>query len=1032
MVSLVLVLAIGLSCVLLPSTARADTPVTLFKSWAGNLNITGTAGTLRTNPDSINPCSVTNSGTMDLEGIPAGSTVVAAYLYWAGSGGGPGEAPADYNVDFNGYAVSADRTYTASYNAGGGDVLNFFGGVADVTSMIAGNGIYTFSGLSVQNTDINGVTYCSSQAVLSAFALVVVYSNPAESLHVVNLWEGLQTYRGGDIALSPTNFVVPNSNISGRHLVLTWEGDSGNSGGLNGYNENLTFCAPGPTCVGNPLTDAYNPLNNQFNSTVDVPPNGPFSGINTTWGVDLDMYDVSGYLHPGDSSAVVDYASGGDLVILANQTMSIANVAVADLAMSVSHSGNFTIGQNGVFTLGVTNNGPSDATGVTVTDTLPSGLSFVSAAGTGWSCSDAGQTVTCTQSGTIGSGSSGPPITLTTAVGSSVSSSVTDQASVSATTFDNVSSNNSASDTATVVGPNFSTSTKSWQDLNGGNQMPGDVLKYTITVKNTGTTATGVSVTDNIPANVGSFTVESIPTGATDQSTGAGTGANGNGYLHVTGITAPGGGSVSIVYEVTIDSNATAGTTINNSADISLSTGTSLTVSASPVTVTTSPPPAPSSGTKYLYLHDTASPSLSRQRPSVNANDYLTIPRGYNTQTWTLSPALAFGETISSSSGSFPVQLWLASNRNRNFNIPVTLSCGSTTVATRTLNNVYLRTSPQEVTFTLPLTSSYTCNGGQTWSLSVENAQGYGRRAHDIRVYPAPTTGNYSSVQLPSQTVVNVDSIDFVSDVAYPPGGTALTTISPGTHLRIRATVSDPFGAFDITSATLTLTSPTGTVIQVPNANWTQIYSNTPDDGHKYYEYAYTIPNTAASVGNWTASVTAVEGVETDANGNPLVTNTRDTTRHVEALPDLTVVKSVFTTQSDPVHGTNNPFAIPGNIMRYEVTVSNSGLGSPDAGSLDISDTIPGNTALIVSNPPVVFADGSPSSGVSFTYGGLSNTTDDVEFCAGSNCNYVPTVGANSTDPNVTRIKILPKGTMAADSGSGAPNFTVKFWVRIK
>lgn len=440
--------------------AFADTPVTLFRSFAGNINITGTAGTLRTRADG-NPgdaCLVTNSGSMTLSGVPMGSTIVAAYLYWIGSGGDPaGGAAADYNVTFNGTNVAADRTYTASFNPTG-TPFYFFSGVKDVTSMVTSNATYTFSNLTVQSADVaGGGTYCTNSVVLSAFALVVVYSNPSETLHVVNLWEGLQTYWGSAITLTPSNFIVPTpapvTALSGRHLVLTWEGDSGNSGTSGGYNEALTFCAPAP-CTGNALTDTYNPTNNQFNSTVDVPTNGPFSGINTSWGVDLDMYDITSYLHAGNASAQAIYSSGADMVILANQTMSIPNVEVADLAITKSHSGNFLVGTNGFYTLNVTNNGPNSTSGtITVTDTLPTGLTYVSATGTGWSCSAAGQTVTCTRSDTLASGASEPAITLNVSVGAAASPSVTNTATVSSGSFDNVSGNNTANDVTTVNTP---------------------------------------------------------------------------------------------------------------------------------------------------------------------------------------------------------------------------------------------------------------------------------------------------------------------------------------------------------------------------------------------------------------------------------------------------------------------------------------------------------------------------------------------------------------------------------------------------
>ena len=266
--------------------ANADTPVTLYESFAGNINITGTAGTLRTQSDSVNSCSVTNSGSMTLSGLPAGAAIVKAYLYWAGSGGEKGAAAADYNVTFNGTDLSADRTFTASFSSGGTDVRYFFQGVKDVTSTIAakGNGTYTFSNLTVQTANIyNGGQYCGGASVLSAVSLVVVYSSTTETLHVVNLWEGFQIYWGAAITLSPSNFIIPNPvpPNSARHLVMTWEGDFGNSGALNGYNENLTFCAP-IGCTGTVVTDAYNPVNNQFNATVDVPPSGPYLGPDAT------------------------------------------------------------------------------------------------------------------------------------------------------------------------------------------------------------------------------------------------------------------------------------------------------------------------------------------------------------------------------------------------------------------------------------------------------------------------------------------------------------------------------------------------------------------------------------------------------------------------------------------------------------------------------------------------------------------------------------------------------------------------------
>jgi uncharacterized repeat protein (TIGR01451 family) len=68
------------------------------------------------------------------------------------------------------------------------------------------------------------------------------------------------------------------------------------------------------------------------------------------------------------------------------------------------------------YTMVVTNNGPSRATGVTLTDPLPPGVTFVSAASSRGSCSEAAGTVTCTI-GRLGSGRSATVTIIVTPTG---------------------------------------------------------------------------------------------------------------------------------------------------------------------------------------------------------------------------------------------------------------------------------------------------------------------------------------------------------------------------------------------------------------------------------------------------------------------------------------------------------------------------------------------------------------------------------------------------------------------------------------
>lgn len=141
-------------------------------------------------------------------------------------------------------------------------------------------------------------------------------------------------------------------------------------------------------------------------------------------------------------------------------------------------------------------------------------------------------------------------------------------------------------DTTTVISaPNLSTSTKSVVDQNGGSALPNDVLRYTISVKETaGVAANGVTITDNIPANVTGFTVVSFSSG-TNSSTGAGTGSNGTGYLNITNFSLASNGTATIVFDVTIANGTPPGTVINNSASVTPPAGLPGTPAAPPVTV---------------------------------------------------------------------------------------------------------------------------------------------------------------------------------------------------------------------------------------------------------------------------------------------------------------------------------------------------------------------------------------------------------------------------------------------------------------
>ena len=148
--------------------------------------------------------------------------------------------------------------------------------------------------------------------------------------------------------------------------------------------------------------------------------------------------------------------------------------------------------------------------------------------------------------------------------------------------------------------------------------------------------------------------------------------------------------------------------------------------------------------------------------------------------------------------------------------------------------------------------------------------------------------------------------------------------------------------------------------------------------------------------------------------------------------PTLSFAKT-STVLSDPINNATNPKRIPGSVVAYLATLTNSGNGTVDSSTLVLTDPVPANTELFVSTAagnPVEFIDGATASGLTFNY--AANVSYSNQIGGGAPFTYTPVPNAAGYDANVTGLRVAPTGVMAAAVGANQPSFSVRFRVRVK
>jgi len=186
------------------------------------------------------------------------------------------------------------------------------------------------------------------------------------------------------------------------------------------------------------------------------------------------------------------------IIVNAAVTVTATFVTGPDLTITKTHSGSFRQADHGdAYTITVTNSGQTATKGmITVSDTLPAGLTAGRLAGQlGWNCNPPGK-LTCTSSGSLTLGEKAVFI-LTVNVAADAPASVTNTATVSGGGDVNPN-NNTAMDVTAITQVADLTITKT----HSGTFFQGQIgATYTITVHNAGLgpTVGAVIVTDTLP-----------------------------------------------------------------------------------------------------------------------------------------------------------------------------------------------------------------------------------------------------------------------------------------------------------------------------------------------------------------------------------------------------------------------------------------------------------------------------------------------------------------------------------------------------
>ncbi len=311
-----------------PSTSLSSSPLSSFYSTTINGDYVAAGVGMRG----------TGSGTITISGVPSGSTIVKAVLYWAII------ANSEDTTSKNG--VFAGSSITGTLIGTDGDPCwapsTTYAYRADVTSLVTGNGAYTLTGFATgPSTPQNTYGEAMTPPLCEGASLVVVYSNPASAYRDIVIYDGADTIDDvvSSVSTVMTGFTAFAAPIAKTTYIV--------ADGQDQFSDDTLF---------NTVTLA--------SDTAAMPETTSFEGSDgKLW--DTDTYDVSAHVSAGDTSCTVKLQRGDDCLVHIAQVFSVTRTIDIDIDIKPgSYPNSININSKGVIPVAILTTDDFDAADV--------------------------------------------------------------------------------------------------------------------------------------------------------------------------------------------------------------------------------------------------------------------------------------------------------------------------------------------------------------------------------------------------------------------------------------------------------------------------------------------------------------------------------------------------------------------------------------------------------------------------------------------------------------------------------------------